>query len=127
LNEVRRVAVLGSTVEENYITPPESSGFKWAQLAVTRSLGHNYFEKYGIIPDPHISPYTLNKADKYLILCSDGVTDVLSGKDIVEAVSWFDHNCVGSMEEVSKELVKYSLRNWDDEADNTTAIVVKLT
>jgi len=125
--EVERISLFGSTlVEDNYIAAPESSGFHWAQLAVSRALGHRYLVKYGIIPDPHISKYTLHQNDKYLVLSSDGVTDVLSGQEIVEVVHWYDKHSEGNMQTVAKELVRYSLRNWDEEADNTTAIVVKL-
>jgi len=126
-NEVERISEFGSTlVEDNYIAAPEESGYSWAQLAVTRALGHRYLVKYGIIPDPFISNYTLHHKDKYLVLSSDGVTDVLSGQEIIEVVGWYDGNTDGNMQTVAKELVRYSLSNWDEEADNTTAIVVKL-
>jgi len=125
--EVERISLFGSTlVEDNYIAAPEESGFHWAQLAVTRALGHRYLVKYGIIPDPYISKYTLHQHDKYLVLSSDGVTDVLDGQEIVEVIQWYDKHSGGNMQTVAKELVRYALRNWDEEADNTTAIVIKL-
>eukprot|EP01124_Arcella_intermedia_P026364 TRINITY_DN4938_c0_g1_i1.p1 TRINITY_DN4938_c0_g1~~TRINITY_DN4938_c0_g1_i1.p1 ORF type:complete len:553 (-),score=127.41 TRINITY_DN4938_c0_g1_i1:7-1665(-) len=125
--EVQRLAAFGSTiVDDHYISAPASSGFSWAQIAVSRSLGHKYFQKYGISPEPAISDYKLHRQDKYLVLCSDGVTDVLTGDEIVEVVAWSDHYYEGKMDKIAAELVQYSLKNWEDEADNTTAIVVKL-
>lgn len=135
--EEDRILSLGSVKKEgHYVSPPEESGFGWAQLAVTRSLGHKYFSKYGIIPDPDISDYTLNENDRFLIVTSDGVTDVFSLEEVLESLEEFYHACGGNLQKTTTKLVKHSVGMWKkrfvdargkgEAADNTTAMVIDL-
>lgn len=135
--EEDRILSLGSVKKEgHYVSPPEESGFGWAQLAVTRSLGHKYFSKYGIIPDPDISDYTIDENDRFLIVTSDGVTDVFSLEEILESLEEYYHACGGNLQKTTTKLVKYSVGMWKkrfvdsrgkgEAADNTTAMVIDL-
>jgi len=133
--EEQRITSEGSRLTDgDYIAPPEDSGFGWAQLAVTRSLGHRYFSEYGVISIPFISNYQIHKRDRFLVITSDGVTDVLSSKEILKAVKEFTAIApTGDMQFVASKLVKHSLAMWKkrfgeegEPADNTTAIVIDL-
>jgi len=133
--EEERITAKGSRLTDgDYVAPPEDSGFGWAQLAVTRSLGHRYFSEYGVISEPFISDYQVNHRDRFLVITSDGVTDVLSSKEILKVVK--EHVSTGppsDMQHVATKLVKHSLAMWrkrfgeeGEPADNTTAIVIDL-
>jgi len=135
--EEERVYLSGSVkADGHYVSPPEHSGFSWAQLAVTRSLGHKFFSVYGIIPDPHIMDYELHKDDRYLIVTSDGVTDVLDSQEIVDLIIQQQRQTSENLQKTTTKLVKYSVNMWkkrflDDQgkgeaADNTSAIVIDL-
>jgi len=133
--EEQRIKEYGATINSGvYITPPLQSGFSFAQLAVSRALGHRYFSKYGVIPDPEFPDYRINKSDRYLIVTSDGVSDVLSPDVMCSNIK----TCAKSMNlnEVAKTLVELSIETWDavnsdpisksDMPDNTTALIVDL-
>ncbi|KAK5582964.1 hypothetical protein RB653_004554 [Dictyostelium firmibasis] len=55
-------------------------------LAVSRALGDSFLTPY-VIPDPHLSSFTLSKDDKFLILACDGVWDLISDEEAVETVA----------------------------------------
>eukprot|EP01125_Pyxidicula_operculata_P004385 TRINITY_DN166_c1_g2_i1.p1 TRINITY_DN166_c1_g2~~TRINITY_DN166_c1_g2_i1.p1 ORF type:complete len:811 (-),score=260.86 TRINITY_DN166_c1_g2_i1:229-2661(-) len=134
--EEERVSKEGSCrTDGHYVSPPEDSGFGWAQLAVTRSLGHKYFSRYGIIPDPDILFYSPHVDDKYLVVTSDGVTDVFSPHEIFDSVVNFQEE-THNIQKTTTKLVKHSVSMWrkrftdangrGEAADNTSAILVDL-
>ncbi|KAN0006841.1 hypothetical protein ACTFIU_005033 [Dictyostelium citrinum] len=55
-------------------------------LAVSRALGDSFLTPY-VIPDPHLSSFTISKDDKFLILACDGVWDLISDEEAVETVA----------------------------------------
>ncbi|MBR2476703.1 MAG: serine/threonine-protein phosphatase [Clostridia bacterium] len=74
--------------------------------------------KEEMIIEPHISnPIDIHKNDKFL-LCSDGLTDMVTDEEICRILSQ-DKPC----EQLSAELVKTALENGGK--DNVTAIVAK--
>jgi len=132
--EEKRVKELGVTINGSYITPPAHSGFAFAQLAVTRALGHKYFSKYGVIPDPEFAEFQFQKSDRYLVLSSDGVSDILRPDEIFDNINMWAKS--SNLEEVTKKLVKLSLETWEtansaptssaEMPDNTTALIIDL-
>lgn len=74
-------------------------------VTVTRMLGTN---KFGIIPEPEISAFEIKGGDKFLVLGSDGLWDVLESKEVVDFV--------GSAQEkknVSEDLVTRARKLWE--------------
>ncbi|KAM9963000.1 hypothetical protein ACTFIW_006221 [Dictyostelium discoideum] len=55
-------------------------------LAVSRALGDSFLTPY-VIPDPHLSSFTISKDDKFLILACDGVWDLISDEEAVETIA----------------------------------------
>lgn len=70
-NEITRVMSIGGTISDMRLD---------GKLAVTRSLSD--FTVDGIMHDPDVSKHAITPRDKWLILCCDGVYDVLTCEDI---------------------------------------------
>ncbi|KAL3631576.1 hypothetical protein CASFOL_024560 [Castilleja foliolosa] len=56
-------------------------------LAMARAFGDFCLKEYGVISIPEFSRRTLSDQDKFIVLASDGVWDVLSNEEVVEIVS----------------------------------------
>lgn len=56
-------------------------------LAMARAFGDFCLKEYGVISIPDFSHRTLTDRDKFVVLASDGVWDVLSNEEVVEIVS----------------------------------------
>ncbi|XP_052207740.1 probable protein phosphatase 2C 52 isoform X2 [Diospyros lotus] len=56
-------------------------------LAMARAFGDFCLKEYGVISIPEFSHRTLTERDKFIVLASDGVWDVLSNEEVVEIVS----------------------------------------
>jgi protein phosphatase 1L len=96
------------------------SGRVFGQLAITRALGDHALKKYGVVPTPHIHKHFINKnIDKYLIMASDGVTDVINGEEMT-AITENSFNT----KEIADKLIKNALDNGS--CDNISCIVIKL-
>ncbi|GER26307.1 phosphatase 2C family protein [Striga asiatica] len=55
-------------------------------LAMARAFGDFCLKEYGVISIPEFSHRTLTDQDKFIVLASDGVWDVLSNEEVVEIV-----------------------------------------
>ncbi|KAG5597088.1 hypothetical protein H5410_038320 [Solanum commersonii] len=56
-------------------------------LAMARAFGDFCLKEYGVISVPEFSHRILTDKDKFIVLASDGVWDVLSNEEVVEIVS----------------------------------------
>uniref|UniRef100_A0A5B6ZQF6 protein-serine/threonine phosphatase n=1 Tax=Davidia involucrata TaxID=16924 RepID=A0A5B6ZQF6_DAVIN len=56
-------------------------------LAMARAFGDFCLKEYGVISIPEFSHRILTERDKFIVLASDGVWDVLSNEEVVEIVS----------------------------------------
>ncbi|XP_042040038.1 probable protein phosphatase 2C 52 [Salvia splendens] len=56
-------------------------------LAMARAFGDFCLKEYGVISVPEFSFRTLSDRDKFVVLASDGVWDVLTNEEVVEIVS----------------------------------------
>lgn len=95
------------------------NGRVFGQLILTRAIGDNALKKYGVITTPYLSKYFIQDRDKYLILASDGVWDVVSDEDTFRFA-----NMVNNSDELAKLIVKNSLVRGS--MDNISCIVIKL-
>lgn len=50
-----------------------------------------------MIPDPHVTSYVLHPRDRYLVLCSDGISDVLNPSFILDLIHQCKHAQQGDM------------------------------
>lgn len=56
-------------------------------LAMARAFGDFCLKEYGVISVPEFSHHILTERDKFIVLASDGVWDVLSNEEVIEIVS----------------------------------------
>ena len=110
-NEVDRIKKSGGIV---------FSGRVFGTLILTRSIGDKEMKKYGVINEPSIFTKEINdNEDKYIILASDGVWDVVNEQDIFN----LSKNNYES-DEFCKNIIQMSVEG--DTRDNVSCIVIKL-
>ncbi|KAH7278348.1 hypothetical protein KP509_38G037200 [Ceratopteris richardii] len=56
-------------------------------LAMTRALGDYCLKKYGLISEPEITHCRLTHGDKFVVLATDGVWNVLTNEEVVKTVA----------------------------------------
>ena len=98
-------------------------------LAITRAIGDIKLKKKGVIGISHIPDVTSVKLDKsytFLVLCSDGVTDVINPKQIIEALEKYKKSSNSShiARKMAKYLVHLAIKRYSQ--DNITAMVIIL-
>ncbi|KAI3979508.1 hypothetical protein MKX01_001700 [Papaver californicum] len=91
LEEVERIRASNGRVfaheNEAHILRVWLPNEKYPGLAMTRAFGDFDLKDYGIIAIPQISHHHLNINDKFVVLASDGVWDVLSNDQVVAIMS----------------------------------------
>ena len=100
-------------------------GKEYPGLAMSRSIGDLIAKTLGVIPDPGIMEYNLNKNTKFFILCSDGVWEFLNNNQVKDIGKQFYLN--SNATELCQELISRSVIEWkynDNTIDDITAIAV---
>ncbi|EGC30859.1 hypothetical protein DICPUDRAFT_157361 [Dictyostelium purpureum] len=95
-------------------------------VAVSRSLGNHFIKEQniGMISDPHISNcYLLTDQDKFLIIASDGLWDVIKGQEAVEKL--LENYNSSSADSMASLLLENAVQSSMCK-DNVSVIVVKL-
>ena len=87
-------------------------------IALSRTIGDHKLKGNGLISIPHIKKYVLSSFDKYCIIASDGVWDVLSEDNIFN----FANQCY-NCDDLSKKIVDESINNGSQ--DNISCIVIE--
>ena len=99
-------------------------GKDYPGLAMSRSIGDLKGKEIGVIPNPGILEYDLNKSTRYVIACSDGVFEFLENKTVMELGKKF--YLKNNASDYCHELVKEALKEWennDNIVDDITAVV----
>ena len=130
--EMERIISAGGVVEQMKDNTGELAGpyRVWLKgkdypgLAMSRSLGDLKAKSVGVIADPGILEYDLNKSTKYIVACSDGVWEFLNNEVVMNIGKRFylQNNAV----EYSHELVSRALKEWQKNekiVDDITAVV----
>ncbi|PSS14456.1 Protein like [Actinidia chinensis var. chinensis] len=76
-------------------------------LAMARAFGDFCLKEYGVISIPEFSHWILTERDKFIVLASDGVWDVLSNEEVVEIVS-----SAPTRSSAARTLVDSAAREW---------------
>lgn len=76
-------------------------------LAMARAFGDFCLKEYGVISIPEFCHRTLTDRDKFVVLASDGVWDVLSNEEVVDIVS-----SAPSRSSAARILVDSAAREW---------------
>jgi len=94
-------------------------GRVYGKFALTRALGDFELKKNGVISTPFISKKDLDDKDRYIVVASDGVWDVINDELLLE-LSFKARNS----DELCKSIVKTSLEKFTQ--DNVSCIVIRL-
>ena len=99
-------------------------GKDYPGLAMSRSLGDLNGKTIGVIPDPGIMEYNINKSTKYIVACSDGVWEFLNNETVLNiGKKFYIENDASSF---CHELISKSIIEWeknDKIVDDITAVV----
>ncbi|KAK1419236.1 hypothetical protein QVD17_28399 [Tagetes erecta] len=110
--ETERIYKSGGSVCESYDEPgvcrihasndetPEGPG-----LALSRAFGDFFVKDSGLISEPDVIQTTITARDRFVILATDGVWDVVSNEKAVEIVS-------AEREESARRVVEYAAAQW---------------
>ena len=93
-------------------------------LAMSRSIGDLRGKSVGIIPNPGILEYDLNKTTKFIIACSDGVFEYLTNEKVKDLGKKF--YIENDASEYCHKLIKLAFDQWlknDTFVDDITAVV----
>lgn len=130
--ETNRILMAGGVVEQLKDEYGEGVGpFRvWIRgkdypgLAMSRSLGDLKGKTIGVIPDPGIMEYNINKSTKYIVACSDGVWEFLNNETVLNiGKKFYIENNASSF---CHELISKSIIEWeknDKIVDDITAVV----
>lgn len=94
-------------------------GRVFGQLAITRSFGDYALKNYGVCPLPFVSKNIIQEEDKYLVIASDGVWDVVD-LELAHQLSTESSNA----DELCKILVKNAMSLGS--IDNISCITIRL-
>ena len=130
--EISRIILAGGVVEKlknefgEGIGPYRvwKKGKDYPGLAMSRSLGDFKGKEIGVIPDPGILEYDLNKSTKYIIACSDGVWEFLNNETVMNMGKKYYLN--NDAVEFSHELVDKAYKAWEKNdriVDDITAVI----
>ena len=88
-------------------------------LSMSRSFGDKLYKDIGVIVDPLIKEYNLNKDVKYILIASDGIWEFLSNEQIMNIANKYyemndPDNLCQNLIGISTELWEKNYRNIDD-------------
>lgn len=115
--EKDRVLKSGGKIERSMVDEKEVGPFRvWKAdedvpgIAITRSLGDFIAHKIGVIADPEVTTKEIEPEDKFIIIGSDGVWDVMSS---AEAVGFVLSLSSEEREQAAEKLVNECRERWD--------------
>ena len=109
-NEYNRIVQIGGIV---------FAGRVYGTLMLSRAFGDWELKTYGVISEPHVTKININENDKYVIMASDGIWDVLDDADVYEMSKNFENSKDLCNNIVEKALDKGSM-------DNISCFVINL-
>ncbi|XP_076951220.1 putative protein phosphatase 2C 34 [Bidens hawaiensis] len=74
-------------------------------LALSRAFGDFFVKDFGLISEPDVIQTTVTARDRFVILATDGIWDVVSNEKAVEIVA-------AGREESAKRVVEYAATQW---------------
>ncbi|KAH7731388.1 Protein phosphatase 2C containing protein [Aphelenchoides avenae] len=113
-------------------------------LAIARSLGDFWSmnqdtHEYVVSPEPDLDVHTLSEKDTFIVLATDGLTNVFGGKAIAALLDRMDNDDLSGLSENSEEqtgggetnhahqVLHHALNRWGQlRADNISIICIKL-
>ncbi|KAG0464171.1 hypothetical protein HPP92_020240 [Vanilla planifolia] len=95
-------------------------------LAMARAFGDFCLKDFGLISVPEISYHQISKKDEFIVLASDGVWDVLSNQEVVDAIA-----SAPAQPSAARFLVELAVRSWrlqypTSKVDDCAAVILFL-
>ena len=110
LKEVKRIKLLGGQIIDNRLE---------GVLAMTRAIGDFDLKDCGLIAKPHIYQCEITKNDRFCVIASDGIWDVVNSDDVYN-ICEREYNC----DVIVEKIVNLAIENGSQ--DNISCIVVAL-
>lgn len=98
-------------------------------LCVTRAFGDLLGSEVGVIPEPSVESFDINPKDKYLLICSDGVTEFISDQELLEKIHGMltsGKSPVDTCQEILDEAKKRWALEDEDVCDDCTCLLLML-
>uniref|UniRef100_A0A6N2LLR6 PPM-type phosphatase domain-containing protein n=1 Tax=Salix viminalis TaxID=40686 RepID=A0A6N2LLR6_SALVM len=95
-------------------------------LAMSRAFGDFLLKNYGIISLPDISYHRVTPRDRFVVLASDGVWDVLSNKEVVSIISTADSELDAAKSVVEAATAAWKRKFTSSKVDDCTAVCLFL-
>ena len=115
--EKERVISSGGKIERSMIDDKEVGPYRvWKAeedvpgIAITRSLGDLIAHSIGVIADPEVTAKEIDGDDKFIVMGSDGVWDVMSS---AEAVGFILSLPINEKETAAEKMVAECRERWD--------------
>lgn len=88
-------------------------------LAISRSIGDLYIKEFGVIHEPEVFCMHLKSADKFVVVASDGLWDMIKASQVVEILAgcWENMDLLGAVASLHKTVFNRALgkgKNVDD-------------
>ena len=95
------------------------AGRVYGSLMLSRAFGDWELKSYGVISEPHVTKINISELDKYVIIASDGIWDVLDDGDVYDISRNYENSKDLCNAIVEKAIDKGSM-------DNISCFVIKL-
>ena len=89
------------------------------KLEITRGFGDFAMKSKGLTCEPFINKIVLSESDKFVILCTDGVWDVVNEEDLFYLTLNIEQT-----DQIARDIIKQAMENGS--TDNMSCIVIKL-
>lgn len=106
------------TNDDTYVNELIKNGVITEEEAINHPQKHILTKAVGIVENLSVTVNKIDKKDGYLLLCSDGVTNMLSDIDILDVVR------TSKFENLANNIV--DIANGNGGIDNITVIIIKL-
>jgi len=111
-SEINRIRQNGGIIIEGRVL---------GQLILSRAIGDHSLKRFGVICTPHVNKHMLTENDRYIVIASDGLWDVVNDYDLLRLVN---NNSNMNLTQLTQFLVKHALDNGS--TDNISCMVLKL-
>jgi serine/threonine protein phosphatase PrpC len=118
--EQKRIEQSGGEVRKRDVDAPARVfciDANYPGLAMSRAIGDTVAKSFGVIAEPEISTYKVERIDNFIILATDGVWEFLEEQDIASRVYM---NGKERADKSAANIVEYAFSVWLEQENNTT-------
>jgi len=101
-------------------------GKDYPGLSTSRAFGDLSAHSVGVTSEPQTLEINLDESHKYLVLCSDGVTEFIEDEEMITIVRKYGKRVKSAADKLASVAWRRWIQNEDDVVDDITAIVVYL-